>query len=63
MVGAKFGALQSLTLCCGKTPLSLFAHGNICLAAIHSRGEITPEVRDRLGRTTQELARMYAEAA
>jgi predicted regulator of Ras-like GTPase activity (Roadblock/LC7/MglB family) len=63
MVGAKLGALHSLTLCCGKTPLSFFAHGNICLAAIHSRGEITPEIRDRLGRTTQELARMYAEAA
>jgi predicted regulator of Ras-like GTPase activity (Roadblock/LC7/MglB family) len=63
MVGAKFGPLHSLTLCCGRTPLSLFAHGNLCLAAIHSRGEITPEVRDRLGRTTQELARMYAATA
>ena len=63
MVGAKFGALNSLTLFCGTTPISLFAHGNICLAAIHSGGEIAPEVRDRLGRTAQELARMYAQAA
>ena len=63
MFGAKFGALNGLTLFCAKAPVSLFAHGNICLAAIHSGGEIAAEVRDRLGRTTQELARMYAQPA
>jgi predicted regulator of Ras-like GTPase activity (Roadblock/LC7/MglB family) len=61
MFGAKFGALNSLTLFCAKMPVSLFAHGNICLAAIHSDGEISAEVRDRLDHTTQELARMYAQ--
>ena len=63
MFGAKFGALNGLTLFCAKTPVTLFAHGNICLAALHSGGEIATEVRDRLGRTTQELARMYAQPA
>ena len=61
MDGAKFGTLSCLTLYCAKTPVSLFAHGNICLAAIHAEGEITPEVRARLGRATQELARMYTQ--
>ena len=61
MFGAKFGALNALTLFCAKMPVSLFAHGNICLAAIHSGSEIAAEVRDRLGRITQELARMYAQ--
>ena len=63
LAGAKLGALNSVTLFCGKAPVSLFAHGNICLAAIHSGGEIAPEIREQLGRTTQELARMYAQAA
>ena len=63
MFGAKFGALNGLTLFCAKTPVTLFAHGNICLAALHSGGEIATEVRDRLGRTTQELAGMYAQPA
>ncbi len=60
MLGAKFGALGAVTLYCSKTPVTLFAHGNICLAALHSGDEIAAEVRDRLGRTAQELARMYA---
>ncbi len=63
MVGAHFGALQGITLFCAKTPVSFFAHGNICLAALHSAGGIAAEIRDRLSCTTQELARMYAEPA
>ena len=63
MLGAKLGALSGLTLYCAKMPVSLFAYGNICLAAIHSGGEIAAEVRDQLGRATQELARMYAPPA
>jgi predicted regulator of Ras-like GTPase activity (Roadblock/LC7/MglB family) len=63
MLGAKFGTLRSVTLFCAETPVSLFAHGNICLAALHSGDDLAAEVRDRLGRTTQELARMYAQPA
>jgi predicted regulator of Ras-like GTPase activity (Roadblock/LC7/MglB family) len=63
MQSAKFGALGGVTLFCAKTQFSLFADGNICLATLHSGGEIAAEVRDRLGRTAQELARMYAQPA
>ena len=63
MNNANLGALRGITVFCEKAPVSFFAHGNICLAALHSAGEIAAEIRDRLGRTTQELARMYAQSA
>ncbi len=63
MNNANLGALRGITVFCAKAPVSFFAHGNICLAALHSAGEIAAEIRDRLGRTTQELARMYARSA
>ncbi len=63
MNNANLGALRGITVFCAKAPVSFFAHGNICLAALHSAGEIATEIRDRLGRTTQELARMYAQSA
>jgi predicted regulator of Ras-like GTPase activity (Roadblock/LC7/MglB family) len=60
MMRTSLGSLSSLTLFCAKAPVSFFAHGNICLAAIHSAGELAAEIRDRLGCIAQELARMYA---
>jgi predicted regulator of Ras-like GTPase activity (Roadblock/LC7/MglB family) len=63
MQSANFGALGGVTLFCAKTQVSLFADGNICLATLHSGGDIAAQVRDRLGRTAQELARMYAQPA
>ncbi len=63
MVGASLGPLNGITLYCAKTPVSFFAHGNICLAALHSAGEIAAEVRARLSCAVRELARMYADPA
>jgi predicted regulator of Ras-like GTPase activity (Roadblock/LC7/MglB family) len=63
MTGANFGSLQGITLFCAKTPVSFFAYGNICLAALHSAGEISAGIRARLNCTAQELARMYAAPA
>lgn len=60
MNNANLGALCGITVFCAKAHVSFFAHGNICLAALHSAGEIAGGIRDRLNRTTQELARMYA---
>ena len=60
MNGANLGTLHHLTLFCEKAPVSFFAHENICLAVLHSTGEISPETRARLGRATTELARQYA---
>lgn len=61
MNGVNLGDLRSVTLFCEKAPVSLFAHQNICLAVLHATHSLTDEVRTRLGRTTQELAQMYAQ--
>lgn len=63
VVGASLGQLDGMTLYCTKSPVSLFAHGNICLAALHSAGEIAADVRNRLSCAVRELARMYAQPA
>ena len=63
MVGASLGPLNGITLYCAKTPVSFFAHRNICLAVLHSTVEITTEVRARLVCAVRELAQMYAQPA
>lgn len=61
MNGVNLGDLCSVTLFCEKAPVSFFAHQNICLAVLHATNSLPDEVRARLGRTTQELAQMYAQ--
>jgi hypothetical protein len=35
-------------------------HENLCLAALHSSGELTSDVREKLGRVVHELSRKYS---
>jgi predicted regulator of Ras-like GTPase activity (Roadblock/LC7/MglB family) len=63
MIEANLGRLNGITLYCAKTPVSFFAHGNICLAALHSAGELAAEIRARLSSAVREIARMYAQPA
>jgi predicted regulator of Ras-like GTPase activity (Roadblock/LC7/MglB family) len=63
MVGASLGPLNGMTLYCAKTPVSFFAHGNICLAALHSADALAAEIRARLSCVVRELAQMYAPPA
>ena len=63
MIGANLGPLNGITLYCAKTPVSFFAHGNICLTALHSAGALAAEIRARLSCAVRELARMYAQPA
>ncbi len=63
MDGTNFGELTGITLFCAKTPVSFFAHDNICLAALHSTGEIAAENRTRLNRAVRALAQMYSQPA
>ncbi len=63
MIGANLGPLNGITLYCAKTPVSFFAHGNICLAALHSADALAAEIRARLSCVVQELAQMYAQPA
>lgn len=56
------GSLAGLTLFCANATVTFFGHKNICLATLHKTGEeIAPEIRDRLNRVAEELARTYAQ--
>lgn len=64
MASAKLGALAGITLFCAKAAVTFFAHGNICLAALHrSDAELTSASRSQLGRVTEALARTYRPPA
>jgi len=59
MVETKLGALRGMTLSCAKGALTFFMHENLCLAALHSGGDLTAEVREKLQRIVHELSRKY----
>ena len=61
LVDTKIGALKALTLHCANSTLSFFKQGNICLAALHSNGELTDEVRTELSGLLVELCRTYSQ--
>jgi predicted regulator of Ras-like GTPase activity (Roadblock/LC7/MglB family) len=59
MVDTKLGALRGMTLACTKGAVTFFMHENLCLAALHSNGDLTPDVREKLSRVVHELSRKY----
>jgi len=59
MVETKLGALRGMTLSCVKGAVTFFLHENLCLAALHSGGDLTAEVREKLSRIVHELSRKY----
>jgi len=59
MVETKLGALRGMTLSCMKGAVTFFMHENLCLAALHSGGDLTAEVREKLSRIVHELSRKY----
>jgi predicted regulator of Ras-like GTPase activity (Roadblock/LC7/MglB family) len=56
----KLGALRGMTLACAKGTVTFFMHDNLCLAALHSNGEIPGDVREKLGRVVLEMSRKYS---
>jgi len=60
MVETKLGALRGMTLTCLKGAITFFMHENLCLAALHSGGDLTTEVREKLSRIVHELSRKYS---
>ncbi|MFL6583103.1 MAG: hypothetical protein ACJ8KU_01140 [Chthoniobacterales bacterium] len=60
MTESKLGTLRGMTLAGAKGTITFFMHENLCLAALHSNGEIPLEIRDRLGRIVHELSRKYS---
>ena len=62
MKGTKLGARSGVTVFCAKARVSFFAHDHLCLVVLHSDGELTSEIRERLTTVTEELARIYADS-
>ena len=60
IVETKFGALRGMTLNCLKGAVTFFMHENLCLAALHSGGDLTTEAREKLSRVVHELSRKYS---
>jgi predicted regulator of Ras-like GTPase activity (Roadblock/LC7/MglB family) len=62
MVGTNLGSLAGVTLFCTKSAVTFFGHEDICLTTLHKAGEeLAPEIRGRLNRLAEELARTYAQ--
>jgi predicted regulator of Ras-like GTPase activity (Roadblock/LC7/MglB family) len=59
MVETRLGALRGMTLSCVKGAVTFFMHENLCLAALHSGGDLGAEVREKLSRIVHELSRKY----
>jgi predicted regulator of Ras-like GTPase activity (Roadblock/LC7/MglB family) len=55
----KLGAMRGMTLFCAKGAVTFFMHENLCLAALHSNGDLTSETREKLARVVHELSRKY----
>ncbi len=56
----QFGTLCAMTLSCTNAAITFVMQDNLCLAALHGSGELTPETRARLGCIVQELSRKYS---
>jgi predicted regulator of Ras-like GTPase activity (Roadblock/LC7/MglB family) len=57
----KLGSLTAVTLYTSGSALSFFAHGNICLTALHAEGSLLPKTRTQIAELVEKLSRTYAQ--
>ncbi len=57
----KLGSLVAVTLYTTGSAVSFFAHGNICLTALHAAGSLPPQTRTEIGQLVEKLSRTYAK--
>jgi predicted regulator of Ras-like GTPase activity (Roadblock/LC7/MglB family) len=55
------GSLTAVTLYTSGSALSFFAHGNICLTALHAEGSLLPKTRTQIAELVEKLSRTYAQ--
>ncbi len=60
LVETQLGALRAMTFSCANAAFTFLMKDNLCLAALHAAGALTPETVERLGRIVQELAKKYS---
>jgi predicted regulator of Ras-like GTPase activity (Roadblock/LC7/MglB family) len=63
MSATKLGAFSAMTLSCAKAAVTFFMHDNLCLAALHAKVELAPDVREFLANAVCELSRKYSHPA
>ncbi|MDQ6939401.1 MAG: roadblock/LC7 domain-containing protein, partial [Verrucomicrobiota bacterium] len=61
LTSTKLGGLRSMTLSCAKAAVTFFMHENLCLAALHTKEELTTDVRERLAQIVQQLSKKYSQ--
>ena len=55
------GSLTAVTLYTSGSALSFFAHGKICLTALHAEGSLLPKTRTQIAELVEKLSRTYAQ--
>ena len=55
------GSLTAVTLYTNGSALSFFAHGKICLTALHAEGSLLPKTRTQIAELVEKLSRTYAQ--
>jgi predicted regulator of Ras-like GTPase activity (Roadblock/LC7/MglB family) len=60
MAETKLGELQAMTLSCANAAVTFFMHNNLCLAALHEKAELAPDVRESLAGAVHDLAKKYS---
>jgi predicted regulator of Ras-like GTPase activity (Roadblock/LC7/MglB family) len=55
------GSLTAVTLYTSGSALSFFAHGNICLTALHAEGSLLPKTRTQIAELVEKLSHTYAQ--
>ena len=58
----KIGSLVAVTLYASRSAVSLFAQGNICLAAVHAEGSLLAQTRTQIAELVEKLSRVYAQS-
>ena len=57
----KLGSLVAVTLYTSSSSVSFFAHGNICLTAVHAGSSLSPETRARIAELVEKLSNTYTQ--
>jgi predicted regulator of Ras-like GTPase activity (Roadblock/LC7/MglB family) len=63
MGDSQLGALRAMTLTCANAAITFLTHNDLCLAALHSKEELSVDVRERLASIVQELSQTYSQPA
>ncbi len=56
----QLGEVDTVTLHTDKGPVSLFMHGGVCMALLHSKTRFLPGVREKLAMVVREVSRLYS---